>query len=88
LLKKAEDFLFETIDQDGFQFPSNSQTVNNYYEYKELSEEAERIYLDEKITVESSNDPGLKEDWATYRERELSEYKEKALNDWLKGGLI
>ncbi len=90
LLNKAIDFLTdEQISADGTKIPVNSTAVGKYYEYKTIDEQAERTYLDEKITVECTTGPEgqkLKQQWDAYRERQLQEAKEKAEQDWVNLG--
>ena len=81
-LQEAEAFLTDQIDG----IKVNSKAVNAYYEYKELHDEAERIYLDEEITVDNSDDASLKEKWDGYREKELRDIKERAYSEWVNLG--
>ena len=85
-LKQAEDFLTDVVEHDGESIPVYSDAVKKYYHYKTLSDEVDQLYLDEKITVETSNDGDLQRKWAEFRDAELRQLKEKALNDWINLG--
>lgn len=89
-LAEAIDFLTDDqIDKDGSRIPVNSPQVTKYYEYKTIAEEAERIYLDEKLSVqfaEGSDAQQLKEKWDAYREKQLKEAWDKATEDWINLG--
>jgi len=80
--QEAEDFLTDRIDDTVVY----SDAVNKYYQYKEIYDEAERNYLDQKITMENSDDNTLKEKWEAYLEKELRDAKDKALTDWINLG--
>jgi hypothetical protein len=87
LLDQAIDFLTDEpeVSEDEFKIPVYSVAVLKYYEYKTIYEEAERTYLGEKITVEStSGQEGqeLKRQWDSYREKQLRGIKDKAEQDW------
>jgi hypothetical protein len=89
-LAEAMDFL--TDDQtsdDGSIIPVNSPQVTEYYKYKTLSEEAERTYLDEKLSIEFDTGPDaqqLKEKWDAYQEKQLKDAWDKSLQDWIDLG--
>lgn len=89
-LAEAIDFLTDDqIDIDGNRIPVNSPQVSKYYEYKTIAEEAERIYLDEKLSVKFAEGPDaqqLKEKWDAYREKQLKEAWDKAEEDWINLG--
>lgn len=89
-LAEAIDFLTdEKIDIDGSKVPVNSPQVSKYYEYKTIAEEAERVYLDEKLSVQFAEGPDaqqLKEKWNSYREKQLKEAWDKAEADWINLG--
>lgn len=75
----------EVTDGEGTTTTVYSAAVRKYYEYKTVWEAAEMTYLDEKITVESTTGPEgerLKQAWASYREKQLRDAKDKALQDW------
>lgn len=85
-LKQAVEYLTDTVlDFDDEPVQVYSQAVVKYYEYKMIYEAAEIAYLDEKITVESSSGPetaALRQQWTAYRERQLREARDKAMQDW------
>lgn len=85
-LKEAKAFL--TDIKDGLS--SMSPVSIKYYEYKNIYDQAEEIYLDEKVTVENSGDDEegieLRNEWNNYREKELREVSDKCLNDWINLG--
>jgi hypothetical protein len=82
-LKKARDYLQETREVEGLGTTTvYSPQVVAYYQYKEASEDAERVYLDEKISVDSSDDPEAKRAWEQSREAQLDELRQRALADW------
>lgn len=89
-LAEAMDFLTDDqIDTEGNRIPVNSPQVSRYYEYKTIAEEAERIYLDEKLSVKFAEGPDaqqLKEKWDAYREKQLKEAWDKAEEDWVNLG--
>lgn len=89
-LTEAMDFLTDDqIDTEGNRIPVNSPQVSRYYEYKTIAEEAERIYLDEKLSVKFAEGPDaqqLKEKWDAYREKQLKEAWDKAEEDWINLG--
>ena len=72
-LAEAMDFLTDDrTSDDGSVIPVNSPQVTEYYKYKTLCEEAERTYLDEKLSIEFDTGPDaqqLKEKWNAYREK-------------------
>lgn len=85
-LDQAIDFLTDVkVEEDGTEIPVNSIAVTKYYEYKTVYENAVNTYLNEKITVENSTGPEgdkLKQQWAAYREKELTDIKNRAEADW------
>lgn len=89
-LAEAIDFLTDDqIDTEGNRIPVNSPQVSRYYEYKTIAEEAELIYLDEKLSVQFAEGPDaqqLKEIWDAYREKQLKEIWDKAEEDWINLG--
>lgn len=89
-LAAAIDFLTdEQVDDTGFSVPINSAAVNRYYEYKTHHEEAVRIFLDEKLSVDFAEGPDaqwLREQWQAYRQKQLVEACEKAERDWVTLG--
>jgi hypothetical protein len=89
-LNKAIDFLWdEQTAPDGNKTPVYSPSVTRYYEYKTSYEATEKTYLDEKITVETTTGAEgdrLKQQWNAYREKQLREAKDKALQDWTTMG--
>jgi hypothetical protein len=89
-LAEAIDFLTdEQVDSVGNRIPVNSPQVSRYYEYKTIAEEAERIYLDEKLSVQFAEGPDaqqLKEKWDAYREKQLKSAWDKAEEDWINLG--
>ena len=89
-LDKAIAFLWEEhTAQDGTKTLVYSTALTRYYEYKTSYEAAERTYLDEKITVETTTGAEgdrLKQQWNGYREKQLRDAKDKALQDWTAMG--
>lgn len=89
-LAEAIDYLTDDqIDTYGNRIPVNSPQASKYYEYKTIAEEAERIYLDEKLSVEfaeGTDAQQLKVEWNAYREKQLKEAWDKAEVDWINLG--
>jgi len=89
-LAEAIDFLTDDlVDSDGSKVPVNSPQVSEYYKYKTLCEEAERTYLDEKFSIEFDKGPDsqkLLEIWNAYREKQLKDAWDKAMQDWINLG--
>jgi len=89
-LAEAMDFLTDDrTSDDGSVIPVNSPQVTEYYKYKTLCEEAERTYLDEKLSIEFDTGPDaqqLKEKWNAYREKQLKDAWDKAMQDWIDLG--
>ncbi|MBE0643502.1 MAG: hypothetical protein IH600_05440, partial [Bacteroidetes bacterium] len=85
-LADAIDYLSDDlVDDDGQIVPVNSPKVTKYYEYKTLYEVAEQTYLDEKLSIqfaEGSNAPLLRAQWESYREKQLRDLMDKAMEDW------
>jgi hypothetical protein len=90
-LSTAIDFLTdEGVTDDGLSIPTYSAALMRYYEYKTLHENAMSTYLDEKITVDSTTGAegvALKQQWASYREKQLKSLIDKAEQDWINLGL-
>lgn len=89
-LAEAIDYLTDDqIDAYGNRIPVNSPQVSKYYEYETIAEEAERIYLDEKLSVEfaeGADAQQLKAEWDAYREKQLKDAWDKAEADWINLG--
>jgi len=85
-LAQAIDYLTDTaLDFDDQPVQVYSPAVVKYYEYKMAYEAADIAYLEEKITVESSTGAEgavARQLWDTYRERQLREARDKAMQDW------
>ena len=90
LLDEAIDFLTDIQKQtDNTETCTNSPEVVKYYQYMENYNMAMTTYLDEKITVENSNGiegKALKEQWDTFRQRELISLVDKAEQEWINLG--
>jgi hypothetical protein len=89
-LAEAMDFLTdEQTDEDDTAIPVNSPQVTEYYKYKTLCEEAQRTYLDEKLSIEFDTGPDaeqLKEKWDAYREKQLKDAWDKSMQEWIDLG--
>ncbi len=85
-LAEAIDYLSDDlVDADGQVVPVNSPKVTKYYEYKTLYEVAEQTYLDEKLSVqfaEGADAPLLQAKWESYREKQLRDLMDSAMEDW------
>ncbi len=81
-LQKARDYLTDTVNTEGGATTVYSAPVVAYYQYKEAAEELERTYLDEKLTVEMSQDPAVKSTWDNGRHQELEGARNRAQQDW------
>jgi Ricin-type beta-trefoil lectin domain-like len=82
LLDEAIDFLTDIQMQDGREVPVSSTAVLKYHEYERAYDEAERTYLDEKFTAENSGNDELKRQWIEYKEKQLHDIMDKALEEW------
>ena len=86
LLDSAIDFLTDLQKQeDGTEIPVKSPAVIKYYEYRDIYQGAESTYLNEKIEVENSIGPEvekLRQQWTSFREKQLLDFKNKAEDDW------
>lgn len=88
-LRAAIDFLTEKVTEGGSTVLVYSPVVRRYYEHKTLYDAASMTYLDEKITVESTTGPEgdhLRAQWAAYREKQLRDAIDKAMQDWITLG--
>jgi hypothetical protein len=81
-LDNAVDFLTDIQSQDGREVPVESVAVKKYHEYEYAYNEAERTYFDEKYSAENSGDTDLKNRWIEYKEKQLHETMDKALDSW------
>lgn len=82
-LEEARAYLEDTKEIEGLGTTTvYSPQVVAYYQHKEAWEDAQRVYLDEKISVESSDDPQVRQAWEESREAELGALRDRALNDW------
>ena len=90
-LSEAIDFLTdEGVTEGEMRIPTYSPALKRYYEYKTLYEKAMSTYLDEKITVEATTGAEggvLKQQWESYREKQLKSLIDTAEQDWLNLGL-
>lgn len=90
-LAAAIDFLTDVVTLDGgVEVSVNSAALNRYYTFKMAYEAAEAQYLDEKITAETSTGPegdALKTRWLTFREKQLKDAMQRALDDLNNLGL-
>lgn len=85
LLREAIDFLTdEKTTEDGMQVPVNSAPVTAYYQYKTLYDEAQRAYLDEKLSAGFATGPAA-EQWPG-REALLLEEIKRREQDWINLG--
>ncbi|WP_433928241.1 hypothetical protein AB3662_33635 [Sorangium cellulosum] len=88
-LKDAIAFLTDERTQDGITVLVNSEAVNKYYIYKTVYDATSATYLDEKISVESTTGTEgdrLKAQWTAYREKQLRDARDRALQDWISLG--
>ncbi|HEX2976037.1 MAG TPA: hypothetical protein VHO68_08865 [Bacteroidales bacterium] len=89
-LAEAIDFLTDdTEDEEGNKIKVYSPELYKYYEYMSIAKEAERTYLEEKLSIDLAEGPyeqELKEEWNSYREKELREKWNQAEEDWIKFG--
>lgn len=75
----------ESTDSGDEKILVHSAAVRKYYEFKTSYDTAEIAYLEEKITVESTTGPEgdrLRQTWAAYREKQLREARDRAMQDW------
>ena len=84
--REAHDFLTDEEEENGQTIRVYSTELKEYYKYKEVYEELQRTYSNEKITAEVSQDPDEKVEWQSNREPELRQLKEQAMNDWINLG--
>jgi hypothetical protein len=85
-LEEAEEFLYGAASEDAIDVGALSEPHQKYIQYKRAWENAEKQYLDEKLTVETSRDDELKEQWEAGRERELASIRDRAMDDWIHLG--
>jgi hypothetical protein len=88
-LAEARAIVTETQNVDGVDTDILSAKAKAYYQYKEAYELTYRVYLDEKITVESSSGPEgdlLKQRWVAGRETELLGAIQRAEEEWMIAG--
>ncbi len=82
-LGEARDLLEAEVEIDGIGTTTvYSPKLTAYYQYKEAWEDAERVYLDEKITAQASANPEVRAGWEERREAELDAIRDRAVKDW------
>lgn len=82
-LAEAHDLLEDTVELDGLGTTTvYSAELSSYYQYKEAWEDAQRVYLDEEISVRLSTDPEVQAAWDDRREAELAGIRDRAMQDW------
>lgn len=89
LLNEAIDFLTDETHVNGFKIAVPSIQVTKYKYYAEIYNKAFEIYINEKLTVQySTGTEGekLREQWLSYRKRQLEEAIKSAEQDWLNLG--
>lgn len=88
-LDEAIAFLTDEVVQGGSKVLVYSAAVRRYYHCKTIYDAADKTYLDEKVTVESTTGPAgdrLKAQWAQYREKQFRSARDKAMQDWMALG--
>ena len=81
-LAAARNYLTDTVTTEDGETTVYSAAVTAYYQYKEAAEEVERTWLDEKLTAELSEDPGVKAAWEAGRRQALEAALAKANQAW------
>lgn len=81
-LAAADDYLSDTTNEQGLTARVLSAPVVAYYQHKEVVDDAERTYLDAKITAELSEDTEERRRWADQVEPELRAVRDRARQEW------
>ncbi|MCZ2258593.1 peptidoglycan-binding domain-containing protein [Sporosarcina sp. G11-34] len=89
-LAEAKDFLtVEGVDITGKKSIIPSEATQIYIDYKIAYEEANDMYMSEKITVENTTGveaEKLQEVWKEWREKELRDLRDQAMFNWVNFG--
>jgi peptidoglycan hydrolase-like protein with peptidoglycan-binding domain len=81
-LAEARDYLSDTVTTPAGDTTVYSAALIAYYQYKDLADQVERQYLDERMSAELSQDPAVKAAWDGGRRVELEALRTKAAQDW------
>lgn len=84
-LLEATQFLSATQSSEDGLITVPSPAYKAYIQYKTLFDQADKAYIDEKLSVQTATGPEgeeRKKQWREYREKQLLDFVNQAKNDW------
>ncbi|MFZ2500359.1 MAG: hypothetical protein WAW90_00010 [Minisyncoccia bacterium] len=88
-LLEATQFLSVTQSGEDGPITVPSPAYKAYVQYKTLFDQADKAYLDEKLSVETATGPEgneRKKQWREYREKQLLDFVNQATTEWITFG--